>query len=211
MRNIPALLAAALVTCCTLLSACGQQAEDAPEPTLADQLNQSNAVIGAGDVYDAVAVIGGADTDVRMMRVYSARGYNIDFPLEQFDYTTAGGSDFFHYIGADGTADGQCFVEISTSHESMDECVQRLTRELSGRFASVGSAAVELNGYTATLVYCESPAPDSGLQADMLLDCFAVHSDDGCRIISVNYTLSSDSAAYQYMTFMLNTFTPTVG
>ncbi len=211
MKETPAILA--LLAAIFLFGGCAQQNNPPQTDSLADYLNETAAVIGAGDTYDSVAYICGQPMDIRLMRVISPRGYVLDYPFEYFEYhadeTSGSGRDVYLWCADDMDASVH-YVEISRLPNSMEDTACMLRTELEGIFGSVGQAAVELNGCTAQLLCCTEPT-GSALPSDAQLDCYVVHADDGCRVVTVSYTLSHVDEVYPLMVAALDTFTPSVG
>ena len=191
--------------------------DDVPSDDLASYLNETNAVIEAGDVYDAYILINGEPELIQLMRVWSNQGYNVDYPLEYFEYYTNSGANYLTDSGSDcfvwsldNQASPQNYVEICRLSESMSNTADRLEQQLSLQFANVGRAAVQFNVCTAELLCCTDPTDDS-LPTDTLLDCYIVHSNDGCRVIEVHYTHDSVDSIYPYLKALLDEVQLSVG
>ena len=198
-----------LLASCAVVCSCSR--ETLPEATdLADYLNETNAVIGAGDTYDEYILIDDQPMSVGLMRIFSNQGYNVDYPYMYFEYYTDRNSNYLTDSGSDRfiwAQDSQSapvnYIEISRLSSGMADTADLLEQKLAEQFECISRTPAQFNVCSAELLRCSAPT-DSTIPADALLDCYVVNCSDGCRVVSVHYTETSADTVYPYMQALLD-------
>ena len=201
-----------LLIVCAISAGCEnkENAGSHDESTLADQLNDSNAVIGAGDIYDSVIYLEGEQVDIQLMRVFSSY-YYIDYPFNQFNYISTEAGDFFNWH-LDDPDQMRNYVRIYTSSEPQMTAADNLETALLSDFAVVERSFVQLNYYNnAQHIFCSSPLDNTVIPSDATRNYYVLSAECGSVIAEACCTLESLEGIYQYMYAMLETIEPTYG